>query len=107
GVGRPFSARDVSPTIWPLDLPRRPSPDRPVTSLLLGRSLPVLPFAEKLLIGPSETPQPAWSRLSPHALVTSSASWSNSSAFWSKSPIRSCSFFGSGISGTLIGFLFG
>src|SRR3954454_15931418 len=53
GVLRPGSPRAVSPTIWPVDLPRRPSPERPVASLLLGWSLPVLPLAEKKLIGPS------------------------------------------------------
>src|SRR6266542_7031226 len=73
GVLRPGRARDVSPTIWPDDFPRRPSPERPVSSMLFGWSLPVLPLAEKVLIGPSLTPQPAWSRLSPHAEVTSSA----------------------------------
>src|SRR5262249_13232883 len=100
-VGRPGSERDVSPTIWPVDLPRRPSPERPFSSLLLGRSLPGLPFAEKLLIGPSDTPQPAWSRLPAHAEVTSSASLSNSSAFCNRSPIMSSKLLGSGISGIL------
>src|SRR5260370_41967707 len=37
GVGRPLRFLAVSPTIWPGDLPRRPSPDRPLSSWLFGR----------------------------------------------------------------------